>query len=61
MCGQSASWVSALRIYIPFATTEGQTAKIAEYLVDVFRAHGHDALAVDIQASGDSVPGGMTG
>jgi menaquinone-dependent protoporphyrinogen oxidase len=49
------------KIYIPFATTEGQTAKIAEYLVDVIRAHGHDALAVDIKASGDSVPGGYDG
>jgi hypothetical protein len=49
------------KIYIPYATTEGQTAKIAEYIVDVIQAHGHEADAVDIKASGDSVPGGYDG
>ena len=26
------------RIYIPYGTTEGQTAKIADYIADVMRA-----------------------
>jgi menaquinone-dependent protoporphyrinogen oxidase len=33
-------------ITIPYGTTEGQTAKIAEYIADVVRDHGHDALRV---------------
>ncbi|HEY8700221.1 MAG TPA: flavodoxin domain-containing protein [Arthrobacter sp.] len=45
-------------IYIPCGTTEGQTAKIAEFIADVIRAHGHDAETVDIKHSGDAVPDG---
>jgi menaquinone-dependent protoporphyrinogen oxidase len=45
-------------IYIPYGTTEGQTAKIAEFIADVFRAHGHDATAADIKDAGDSLPDG---
>jgi len=53
--------VIVTKIYIPYATSEGQTAKIAEYIVDVIRAQGHEAHAMDIKASGDSVPGGYDG
>jgi menaquinone-dependent protoporphyrinogen oxidase len=49
------------RIYIAYATTEGQTAEIAEYIADVIRGHGHDVDAVDIKHSGDSVPPGYGG
>ena len=49
------------RIYIPYATSEGQTAKIAEYLADVVRAHGHEADAVDMKESGDALPPGYDG
>ena len=37
------------KIIVPYGTTEGQTAAIADYIVDVLRAHGHDAEAVDIK------------
>ena len=45
-------------IYIPYGTTEGQTAKIAEFIADVVRAHGHDAEAVDIKDAGEAIPDG---
>lgn len=49
------------KIYIPYATTEGQTAKIAEYIAEVMRAHGHEAHTMDIKRSGDAVPAGYDG
>ena len=45
-----------LRILIPYGTTEGQTARISEYLADVFRDHGHEAYAADIKGSGAPEP-----
>jgi menaquinone-dependent protoporphyrinogen oxidase len=45
-------------IYIPYGTTEGQTARIAEFIAEVVRAHGHDAKAVDIKDAGDAIPDG---
>ena len=32
-----------IRILIPYGTTEGQTARISEYVADVIRDHGHEA------------------
>jgi menaquinone-dependent protoporphyrinogen oxidase len=49
------------KIYIPYATGEGQTAKIAEYIVDVIQAHGYEAHAVDLKASGEAIPDGYDG
>ena len=46
------------RICIPYATTEGQTAKIAEYVADVVREHGHEARAVDLKDAGEDVLAG---
>jgi menaquinone-dependent protoporphyrinogen oxidase len=37
------------KIILPYGTAEGQTAAIAEYIVDVLAAHGHQATAVDIK------------
>ncbi len=45
-------------IYIPYGTTEGQTAKIAEFVADVVRAHGYEALAVDVKHAGGTIPDG---
>lgn len=45
-------------IYIPYGTTEGQTAQIAEYIADVIRGHGHQAQTADIKQSGDTLPDG---
>ena len=36
------------RICVPYGTTEGQTAAIASYVVEVLEAHGHHARAFDI-------------
>ena len=36
------------RILVAYGTTEGQTAKIADYIVDVIRGRGTDADAVNI-------------
>ena len=49
------------RIYIPFSTGEGQTAKIAEYIADVIRAHGHEAQTTDIGRSENPLPSGYDG
>ena len=49
------------KIYIPYSTGEGQTAKIAQYVADVIRAHGHEAHAVDIKDSDGAVPPGYDG
>lgn len=43
-------------ILIPYGTTEGQTATIAEYIADVIRSHGLEAEAVNIKESPDTVP-----
>ncbi len=31
------------KVFFPYGTTEGQTAKIAEYIAEVIRHHGHEA------------------
>jgi menaquinone-dependent protoporphyrinogen oxidase len=45
-----------MKVLIPYGTTEGQTARIAEYLADVVRDHGHEAYAVDIKGSSNPEP-----
>lgn len=40
-------------IAIPYGTAEGQTARIAHYIGDVLRAHGHSAQLVDLGRSRD--------
>jgi menaquinone-dependent protoporphyrinogen oxidase len=45
-----------MRVLIPYGTTEGQTARISEYIADVIRAHGHEAYAVDIKGSSHPKP-----
>ena len=39
-------------ILVPYGTTEGLTAKISEFVADVIRGHGHEAIVVDIKDSG---------
>lgn len=50
-----------MRINIVYATKEGQTAKIADYIAEVVRAHGHQADTVDIGHAKDGVPAGCDG
>ena len=45
-----------MRVLIPYGTTEGQTAKISEYVADVIRDHDHEAYTVDIKGSGAPEP-----
>jgi menaquinone-dependent protoporphyrinogen oxidase len=40
------------RVLIPYGTSEGQTARIAEYLAGVLRDRGQEACPVDIKRSG---------
>jgi len=47
-----------MRVLIPYGTTEGLTARISEYVVDVVRGHGHEADAVDIKGSDVPEPEG---
>lgn len=47
-----------IRVLIPYGTSEGQTARIAEYLADVIRNHGYEAHPVDIKRSGVLEPDG---
>jgi menaquinone-dependent protoporphyrinogen oxidase len=49
------------RIFIPYGTTEGQTATIAEVVADVIRAHGIEVEAVDVKASRGVIPDGCDG
>ena len=43
------------KIIVPYGTAEGQTAAIADYIVDVLSAHGHEAEAVDIKKAAAGV------
>ena len=44
-------------ILIPYGTTEGQTARIAEYLAEVIRNQGHQAIPVDISSGAPKLDG----
>ena len=50
-----------MRIHIAYATKEGQTAKIADYIAEVVRAHGHQADTAEIGHAKDGVPAGCDG
>jgi menaquinone-dependent protoporphyrinogen oxidase len=45
-------------VLVPYGTTEGQTAKIAEVIADLIHDLGHDAEAVDITSLHGRVPDG---
>lgn len=46
------------RVLIPYATAEGQTAKIAEVVADTIRERGHEADPVDLKSLRGSLPDG---
>ena len=48
-------------IFIPYGTVEGQTARIAEYIAEVIRAHGHEAATADLKSSPAVIPEGFDG
>ena len=41
------------KILIGYGTTEGQTARITEYIADVMRSQGHEAHVLDLKESKD--------
>jgi menaquinone-dependent protoporphyrinogen oxidase len=43
------------KILIAYGTTEGQTARIAQYISDVIRGRGHEAQTIDIRRSSDAL------
>ena len=49
------------KILIPYGTTEGQTARIAEYISDVLQAHGHEAETLDLKHADHDLPNGYDG
>ena len=49
------------KILIPYGTTEGQTAKIAEVIADVIRGHGGEVDTVDVREVPDPIPAGYDG
>ncbi|HEU4948291.1 MAG TPA: flavodoxin domain-containing protein [Kribbella sp.] len=49
------------KILISYGTTEGQTAKVADFIADVIREHGHEVEVVDIKELRDTVPDGYDG
>ena len=49
------------KILIAYGTTEGQTAKIAEFIADVIRGHGDEVEAADIREVRDTIPDGYHG
>lgn len=42
-----------MRILICYGTTEGQTRKIAEFIADIVKKHGHDAALFDATEVGE--------
>lgn len=46
------------RILIPYGTTEGQTAHIAEVIAEVLREKGHEADQVDVKKLAETLPDG---
>ena len=49
------------KIFLTYGTTEGQTAKIADYIADVLRDRGDDVTMIDVQDMADTVPDGYDG
>jgi menaquinone-dependent protoporphyrinogen oxidase len=41
------------KILIGYGTTEGQTARITEYIADLMRSQGHEAQVLDLKGSKD--------
>ncbi|MDE8588939.1 flavodoxin domain-containing protein [Arthrobacter sp. NQ4] len=46
------------KILIPYGTSEGQTARIADYISDVLQAHGHQADTLDLKHADHDLPDG---
>ncbi|MGW5239276.1 flavodoxin domain-containing protein [Monashia sp. NPDC004114] len=49
------------RVLIPYGTTEGQTARIAEVIAHILRERGHEADRLDVKSLADTIPDGYDG
>ena len=49
------------KVFITYGTTEGQTAKIAEFISDVLRERGHDVTVLDVKETADTLPDSFDG
>ncbi|GAB3073119.1 hypothetical protein GCM10027053_43030 [Intrasporangium mesophilum] len=49
------------RVLIPYGTTEGQTARIAEVIAQILRERGHEADRLDVKSLADTIPDGYDG
>lgn len=45
------------KILLTYGTTEGQTAKIADFISDVLGSHGHEVTVVDVRETADTPDG----
>jgi menaquinone-dependent protoporphyrinogen oxidase len=49
------------KIFLLYGTTEGQTAKIAEFVADVLRERGHQVTVQNVKEAADTLQGGFDG
>lgn len=47
------------KIFIAYGTSEGQTAKIADFISNVLRERGHEVTVRDAKDAGNAIPGGL--
>jgi menaquinone-dependent protoporphyrinogen oxidase len=58
---ENAEGDTVSRVLIPYGTTEGQTARIAEVIAEVLRERGHEADRRDVKSLADTIPEGYDG
>lgn len=46
------------KVFLTYGTTEGQTAKIADFIAYVLRGRGHDVTMIDVKDTADTIPDG---
>jgi menaquinone-dependent protoporphyrinogen oxidase len=46
------------KILLTYGTTEGQTAKIADFIADALRRHGHHVTMTDVKDTANTIPDG---
>lgn len=47
-----------MKILLVYGTTEGQTARISDFIGDVLRDHGHDVTTIDVKEMAGTIPDG---
>lgn len=49
------------RLLVVYGTTEGQTAKVADHIADVARAHGCEVETLDVKEAPETLPADLDG